>query len=348
MEDDSFGPVAAGGAGSVDAVLAAVRAALTATSRAQVPWLRLDEYLADLAARNGARHVATTSQQLRALAAACPSPSLAEVRRWRAAALAAGSSRSTVNHYVGRLRTFLRWLGEPAHECARVEMLDVTEADLARRPRALGDLEMVRFLRAVDLLDAARDRVPQVPVWRFLAETGMRWSEAAGLDVGHLRGDCAVLPAALAKSGKGRKVGPLSTTLLNELGGRPAEAPRLRAPRGKAWREVGHRVASRSFELALARAGLPRIDADGRLLTIHSLRRGAGTAWLRAGVPIEMVSRLLGHGSTSFTERVYLDLTLDDPVAAVRAAREREKSPTDDPASAAPPERNRIDGGPPR
>lgn len=220
MEDESLGLARAGGERSVDDVLAIVRGALLLRTPAQSPWLRLDEYLGDLAARNGAKHHATTKLLLNALRAACPGPTIAEVRRWRAAALDAGKSKATTNHYVGRLRTFLRWLGGPPHECAGLALLDVAQADLARRPRAFDDLELARFLEAVAALDHKFGGVPQVPTWRFLAETGFRWNEACGLDGAHVRGDVVHPTASLSalsgpsdKSDRGRTGGGAASGL---------------------------------------------------------------------------------------------------------------------------------------
>ena len=47
---------------------------------------------------------------------------------------------------------------------------------------------------------------------------------------------------------------------------------------------------------------------------------GAATRWMRDGVPIEVVSTLLGHSSVSVTSSVYGHLTAEDARAALEKA----------------------------
>ena len=49
-------------------------------------------------------------------------------------------------------------------------------------------------------------------------------------------------------------------------------------------------------------------------------RHGAATRWLRDGVPIEVVSTLLGHSSVTITSSVYGHLTAEDARAALEKA----------------------------
>ena len=43
-------------------------------------------------------------------------------------------------------------------------------------------------------------------------------------------------------------------------------------------------------------------------VTFHDLRRSCGTLLIQRGVPLHVVSRILGHTSTGVTERVYAHL----------------------------------------
>lgn len=323
MESEVSSSLFAGGYPSVERIASAVAAALRVPEAAPI-WPALDGYLADLAARTCARHVEVTARMLRKLRTECPGPTTAEVFVWRSAALRGGLAKRTVNHYVGRLRTFAQWAERTGvargHPCASLEPLPVHPGDLARRPRAFSEPEIAAFLDACRVLDRTIAGEPQEMCWRFLLETGLRWSEAVALDGAHLSGDVVTLPPKSAKRGKGRKVGPLPADVVEHFERRRARDPLLLGRHGGAWRDVGHRVSHRSFVTICGRAGVSLLDADGRCLTIHSLRRTFATRLLRAGVPIAHVSRLLGHGSTAFTERVYVDMTADDPVEAVRKA----------------------------
>jgi integrase len=53
--------------------------------------------------------------------------------------------------------------------------------------------------------------------------------------------------------------------------------------------------------------------------TPHDLRRTAGSWMLQRGVPIEVVSRMLGHASKATTERVYAHHTVEWLRDAARA-----------------------------
>jgi len=52
----------------------------------------------------------------------------------------------------------------------------------------------------------------------------------------------------------------------------------------------------------------------------HWFRHSAATRWLRDGVPVEVVSKLLGHSSVAVTTAVYGHLTAEDARAALEKA----------------------------
>ena len=52
----------------------------------------------------------------------------------------------------------------------------------------------------------------------------------------------------------------------------------------------------------------------------HWFRHSAATRWLRDGVPVEVVSKLLGHSSVTVTSAVYGHLTAQDARAALEKA----------------------------
>ncbi len=79
---------------------------------------------------------------------------------------------------------------------------------------------------------------------------------------------------------------------------------------GSRWQDTGHVFATtigtaieaarvtRSFALALERAGLPRIR-------FHDLRHAAATFLLAQGFTLEDVKNLLGHSSIVLTSNTY-------------------------------------------
>ena len=80
-------------------------------------------------------------------------------------------------------------------------------------------------------------------------------------------------------------------------------------PKGQAW---SYQAA---YNLVLRLRARTRIALDP-----HWFRHSAATRWLRDGVPIEVVSTLLGHSSVAVTSSVYGHLTAEDARAALEKA----------------------------
>ena len=80
-------------------------------------------------------------------------------------------------------------------------------------------------------------------------------------------------------------------------------------PRGQAW---SYPAAYDLVRRLRAKTGL---DFDP-----HWFRHSAATRWLRDGVPVEVVSKLLGHSSVAVTSAVYGHLTAADARAALEKA----------------------------
>jgi site-specific recombinase XerD len=53
---------------------------------------------------------------------------------------------------------------------------------------------------------------------------------------------------------------------------------------------------------------------------LHMLRHSAASEWIRAGVPIEVVSKLLTHANVATTSQIYVHLTVEDMRAALAKA----------------------------
>ena len=187
-------------------------------------------------------------------------------------------------------------------------------------PRILTAAETQAILDACTRL---RDRF----FFALLHETGCRAGEVLGLrheDIAAAEQEVSIVPrenanGARAKSG-GRTV-PVSGDLirlyadyLHEEYGVTDSDYRLHQPvRGAAEGRHGHMQAAYDLVIRLrARTGL---DFDP-----HWFRHSAATRWLRDGVPVEVVSTLLGHSSVAVTSSVYGHLTAEDARAALEKA----------------------------
>jgi integrase/recombinase XerD len=81
------------------------------------------------------------------------------------------------------------------------------------------------------------------------------------------------------------------------------------APRGQALSYAA------AYDLVLRLRRLTEVEFDP-----HWMRHTAATRWLRDGVPVEVVSNLLGHSSVSVTTATYGHLTVEDARRALVAA----------------------------
>ena len=153
-------------------------------------------------------------------------------------------------------------------------------------PEYLEAQEVTALLRAAPHPQAALLMLLQ---WR----AGLRVSEALALEVGDLQleGDHPSLRVRHGKGGRERLVPvhpELGAGLRNALafGARKQKGPIFQATRSTAWRWV---------KSALEKAQELRAIPPGRRVGTHTLRHSAARHWLASGIPINVVSRWLGH-----------------------------------------------------
>lgn len=186
-------------------------------------------------------------------------------------------------------------------------------------PRILTVAEVQAILDACGRL---RDRF----FFALLHETGCRAGEALGLrheDIAAAEREIAVVPrdnANGARAKSGARVVPVGAELVRlyadylhlEYGGIDSSyvfVNLFAEPRGHAW---SYPAAYDLVRRLRARTG---VDFDP-----HWFRHSAATRWLRDGVPLEVVSRLLGHSSVTITLAIYGHLTAEDARAALEKA----------------------------
>ena len=157
----------------------------------------------------------------------------------------------------------------------------------------------------------------------LLANTGLRRGEALALrwadvdfekEVLRVRGTLARVDGQLvvtapktAKSKRTIRLSPAAARILRALKASQT-AERLKA--GSQWVQTGYvfttetgrpcdpRHALRALKVASDRAGLPGIG-------LHTLRHSAASVMISNGVPLKVVSEILGHASISVTGDIY-------------------------------------------
>ncbi len=186
-------------------------------------------------------------------------------------------------------------------------------------PRILTAAEAQAILDACTRL---RDRF----FFALLHESGCRAGEALGLrheDIAAAEQEISIVPrenanGARAKSG-GRTV-PVGPELIRLYAGYLHEeygsidsgyvfVNLFAGPRGHAWSYPA------VFDLVLRLRAKTGIDFDP-----HWFRHSAATRMLRDGVPVEVVSKVLGHSPVAITSAVYGHLTAEDARRALEAA----------------------------
>ncbi|HEY8589484.1 MAG TPA: site-specific integrase, partial [Naasia sp.] len=238
-----------------------------------------------------------------------------DVRAWAAELAASGLAPSTVQRCVHLLSASLS-------AAVDAEILDVNAAQ--RLKLTVGQRLKERYL-AEDEQAALLEQFEEGSVHRALVAlllgTGMRWGEAAGLQVKRVdfrRGRVRIAEVwddrnrALKAYPKGRQARdvPLPSWVEQEI------APHLQGRAGHALTLNGsvldyHNWRSRWWAPALERAEIGE-------LTIHDLRHTYASMLIQRGVSLAEVGRLLGHKSPQTTQR-YAHLAETDD-AQVREA----------------------------
>jgi integrase len=201
--------------------------------------------------------------------------------------------------------------------------LAANPAAAIRRPRVTAkEAPHLTPVQVAELLVAA-DGSRYAPLFALLAHTGLRRGEALALQwsdvdlakgVLRVRGTMSRIDGALTvtepKTAKSKRFVPISEPagrLLRRIQAAQAQEQRLA---GSSWRRTGFvfttefgepcdpRNALRALRAAAAKAGLPPAG-------LHTLRHSAASVMLTRGVPLKVVSDILGHSSIAITGDIY-------------------------------------------
>jgi integrase len=204
---------------------------------------------------------------------------------------------TTRHHRLLLIRQFLRflegcgWSERGLEKAIRIQPLP------PHQPRpALALEDQLRLIRA-----ASNQRMRLLLM--LLVATGARPGEVLNCDL------ASVQDGQLQLRGKtGERWLPLPPTLRQELEGE-IESRLQEGPRAPLFRSRQGRLSRRRLRELLddcsQRAGLPRVSP-------HQLRHAACARWLRAGVPLLLVSQALGHARPSTTLDHYASLIPKD------------------------------------
>ncbi len=224
-----------------------------------------------------------------------------------------GLKQSTLERGVRALRVFFKWSASSG------KLADPTRNLKIKIPKTLptvpGDKEIQQLLKACpkDSLGVRNKALILV-----MADAGLRASEVLRLLVAHWN------PAdrSLFVRGKGGKdrttfVGlPTSRTIKDYLATR-----QLRGPEDFLFvNEDGAPINRRHLIQILHRISKKAGLKDTRRIHPHALRHYAATSWLRAGVGLDQVRRLLGHESLATTLTYSSLVSVDLQQAHRRAA----------------------------
>lgn len=201
--------------------------------------------------------------------------------------------------------------------------LAANPAAAIRRPRVRAKEAAYLTPTQVAVLLRAAEGSRYAPMFALLVRTGLRRGEALALqwaDVDfarsllRVRGTLSRIDGELLvtepKTAKSKRFVPLSeptARLLHDVQATQAEERRLA---GSAWTQTGYvfttefgvpcdpRNAFRALRVAATKAGLPHAG-------LHTLRHSAASVMLTRGVPLKVVSEILGHSSISITGDIY-------------------------------------------
>lgn len=208
--------------------------------------------------------------------------------------IANGRTRKTANTYLTALRSFYHWAETYYNIVDRAKPVSLLKEG-KKTVRILSDNEYQAILTTVP-------KGPKHDMFQFLANTGLRIGEFFALRWSDFRETDYV--SICGKGGKIRSV-PLNIVCKTIIGRNKSYDYRCQA--------------APSFVTCLKRSSAiyklcQTISQKAKIapFTPHAFRHYFATRLIKAGIPLVVVSKILGHASAQFTEKVYVHLVPTD------------------------------------
>lgn len=272
----------------------------------------LDDFEADLRARGRVpKYIDNLSMRIRKLIEDCGWKQLHEITAdsfvaWRSRQQ---YSAKTLVEYQNAMSGFLYWL-------RRNGRIAVNSLEFVGKPELRG--HQTRQRRGLSLEEGRallKVAGPHAVVYRMVFYTGLRRGELEKLEWSDVHLDDAVEPFVNVRA---------STTKNHERTVRhlpPDLAGELRQLKAQSGSETGRALKVPSVEelhADLKLAGIPTVDALGRVVDFHALRMTACT-WLQiAGVSQRSAMEFMRHSDRRLTDQVYTDASLLQVKAATQ------------------------------
>lgn len=219
-------------------------------------------------------------------------------------------SNVTINNYLRNIKPFFTWL----EESRIIKQSDVVKCKYIKTTRIpkdqITDEEFNRLLKSIDCTKFHEFR--DFTVCNLIMDTGLRITECLSLTVNDidLVRRTIVIPADVTKSNRERAV--FYSQKMNKLLQRwlkfkdVMQESELLFPTRRTNGLLNACNFEKNFKIYLKRAKI------NKNITPHVLRNNWGRRALLNGMPLAMVSKILGHSSTQVTQACYLDLQNED------------------------------------
>lgn len=231
-------------------------------------------------------------------------------------------SRSTIENYLlplsGTFKHAMRTGLANTNPCLLLDKRrDIPQTKTPTAAYEWSDTEISALLKASEELASNPARYDYTPVLRVAIGTGLRLGELLGLQWGDIDLDTAVLHVKRQYSRTGELAPPKTPKALRRVPLAPDVVSLLRRQRisssfsqdhdivfaNSKGRPLEHRnVQRRAFEAARDLAGIPKT------VTFHDLRHAFASIAAHRGVPVSVLSAVMGHRDVGVTQGVYMHL----------------------------------------